>query len=151
MLHSHWIKAWERFHATWIALNARHWFAPCTSNSTTCKFDKDYIFILHSLDVVFCCFIDTNELKHKFLKYYAVVKLSRHKVPTNRVSVALWRRLKWLLFTRLTFLSSIQWKWSWVQEQILKTCDVTDIRMWPGVNCRSSLGSSVYPSSRYEC
>ena len=49
---------------------------------------------------------------------------SRHKVQTNRVSVALWRSLKWLLFTRKTFPRFIQWKWSLVQVRTLKMCDV---------------------------
>ena len=34
-------------------------------------------------------FFAIHELKYKVLKYYVVVKLSHHKVPTNRVSVAL--------------------------------------------------------------
>ena len=44
---------------------------------------------ISALDIVFGCFIDTNELKYNVLKYYVVVKLSHHKVPTNRVSFAL--------------------------------------------------------------
>ena len=46
-----------------------------------------------ALNIVFVCFIYTNELKKKVYKYYVVVKLSHHKVPTNGVSVALTRSL----------------------------------------------------------
>ena len=79
---------------------------------------------ISALGAVFVCFIYTNEIKYKVLKYCVVVKLSRHNVPTNGFSVAMWRSLKWLLFTCETFPCSIQWKWSLVQVQILKSCDV---------------------------
>ena len=49
---------------------------------------------ISALDVVFVCFIYTDELRYKVLKYYVVVKHSHYKV-----SVVLWRSLKWLLLS----------------------------------------------------
>ena len=75
-----------------IHLKRSHVHRSNINNTLNCPFVQ-----ISALDIVLVGFIYTNELKYKVLKCYVVVKLLRHEVQTNRVSVALWRSLKWLL------------------------------------------------------
>ena len=115
-LHSHWIKAWEFFHAVWIALSTSLWLCHTPKRPHASFTSIKYLYHVQlSSCTNFCirrcvgCFIYTYELKYKVLKYYVVLKLSHQKIPTNRVSVALWCSLNWLLFQYETFPRSIQW------------------------------------------